>query len=121
MIPHKTYIPHNHAFFLFSLFLQPKYTVVGSFSGHYFLPSSLPCIIIFQFLYHELKQNVFQYISNIMLIFIRLLQYGILQRFLNTCYLLEETEPMFVMHNISIATYDDIIHIDYDVNIYPLQ
>ena len=32
---------------LLSLFLQPKYTAVGSFSWHYFPPSSLLCIILF--------------------------------------------------------------------------
>ena len=31
---------------------------------------------------------------------------------------LEEMEPMFVIHNISIATYDDIIQFGNDVNIY---
>ena len=29
-------------------------------------------------------------------------------------------EPMFVIHNISIATYDDIIKFGDDVNIYPV-
>ena len=33
---------------------------------------------------------------------------------------LEEMEPMFVMHNISIATDDDIIQFGDDVNIYPV-
>ena len=32
---------------LFSLFLQPKYTAVKSFSWHYFPSSSLLCIILF--------------------------------------------------------------------------
>ena len=32
-----------------------------------------------------------------------------LQQFFNTCFLLEEMEPMFVIQNISIATDDDII------------
>ena len=32
----------------------------------------------------------------------------------------EEMEPMFVIHNISIATYDDVIKFGYDVNIYPV-
>ena len=32
---------------LFSLFLQPMYTAVGSFSWHYFPSSSLLCIILF--------------------------------------------------------------------------
>ena len=33
---------------------------------------------------------------------------------------LEEMEPMFVIHNISIAKDDDIIQFGYDVNIYPV-
>ena len=33
---------------------------------------------------------------------------------------LEEMEPMFVIHNISIATDDDIIQFGDDVNIYPV-
>ena len=32
----------------------------------------------------------------------------------------EEMEPMFVIHNISIATDDDIIQFGDDVNIYPV-
>ena len=42
----------------------------------------------------------------------------ILQQFFNTCYLFEAMKPMFVIHNISIATYDDIIQLGDDVNIY---
>ena len=34
-------------FIIFGLFLQPKYTAVGSFSWHYFPSSSLLCIILF--------------------------------------------------------------------------
>ena len=43
-----------------------------------------------------------------------------LQQFFNTCYLFEEMEPMFVIHNISIATDDDVIQFGDDVNIYPV-
>ena len=43
-----------------------------------------------------------------------------LQQFFNTCYLFEEMEPMFVIHNISIAKNDDLIQFDDDVNIYPV-
>ena len=43
-----------------------------------------------------------------------------LQHFFNPCYLFEEMEPMFVIHNISIATDDDIIQFGDDVNIYPV-
>ena len=32
----------------------------------------------------------------------------------------EEMEPMYVIHNISIATYDDIIQFGDDLNIYTL-
>ena len=42
-----------------------------------------------------------------------------LQQFFNTCYLFEEMEPMFVIHNISIATDDDIIKFGNDESIYP--
>ena len=42
-----------------------------------------------------------------------------LKQFFNTCYLFEEMEPKFVIHNISIATDDDIIQFGDDVNIYP--
>ena len=38
---------------LCSLFLQPKYTAVGSFSWHYFPSSSLLCIILF-----SVSQNI---------------------------------------------------------------
>ena len=31
-----------------------------------------------------------------------------------------QMKPMLVIHNISIATADDIMHIDGDVNIYPV-
>ena len=41
-----------------------------------------------------------------------------LQQLFNTCYLFEEMEPMFVIHNISIATDDDIIQFGDNVNIY---
>ena len=42
-----------------------------------------------------------------------------LQQFFNTCYLFfKKMEPMFVIHNISIATDGDIIQFGDDVNIY---
>ena len=44
-----------------------------------------------------------------------------LQQFFNTCYIFfEEMEPLFVIHNISIATDDDIIQFGDDVNMYPV-
>ena len=44
----------------------------------------------------------------------------VLQLFVNICYLFEETNPILIIHNFSIATYDDIIHIGDDVNEYPV-
>ena len=46
MIPHKHTYPISLIFFLFSLFLKPKYTAAGLLSGQYFPPSSLHYIII---------------------------------------------------------------------------
>ena len=40
--------------------------------------------------------------------------------FLTLVIFLEEMEPMFVIHNISVATDDDIIQFGDDVNIYPV-
>ena len=40
--------------------------------------------------------------------------------FSTTAIFLEEMEPMFVIHNISMATDDDIIQFGDDVNIYPV-
>ena len=43
-----------------------------------------------------------------------------LQQFLTPAIFFEEMEPMFVIHNISIATDDDIIQFSDDENIYPV-
>ena len=43
-----------------------------------------------------------------------------LQQFLTPAIFLEETEPMFVIHNISIVTDDDIVQFGDDVSIYPV-
>ena len=43
-----------------------------------------------------------------------------LQQFSTPAIFFEEMEPMFVIHNISIATDDDIIQFGDGVNIYPV-
>ena len=53
--------------------------------------------------------------------FVTCLWHFLLQQFFNTCYLFLEMEPMFVMHNISIATDDDIIQFGNDVKIYTVN
>ena len=71
---------------LFSLFLQPKYTAVGSFSWHYFPSSSLLCIILFSTLnFNRMFFSTFQ-------IFLQIFNkkyynLAFLQQFFNTCYL----------------------------------
>ena len=43
-----------------------------------------------------------------------------LQHFFNLLLFCKEMEPMFLIHNISIATDDDIIQFGDDVNIHPV-
>ena len=43
-----------------------------------------------------------------------------LQQFSTPAIFFEEMEPVFVIHNISIATNDDVIQFGDDVNIYPV-
>ena len=106
---------------LFCLFLQPKYTAVRSFSWHYFPPSSLLCIISFSvsiliLTLTECFSVHFKYfckfsIKNIII-------WHFYSNFSTPAIFFEEMEPMFVIHNISIATDDDIIQFGDDVNKY---
>ena len=106
---------------LFSLFLQRKYTVVGPFSWHYFPSSSLLCTILFSvsiliwtlalcFLVH------FKYFCKFSIKYITIWHFY--SNFSKPAIFFEEMEPMFVIHNISIATDDDIIQFGNGVNIY---
>ena len=75
---------------LFSLFLQPKYTAVGSFSWHYFPSSSLLCIFFIFSVYTYLNFNR-MFISTFQ-IFLQVFNkeyhnLAFLQQFFNTCYL----------------------------------
>ena len=107
---------------LFSLFLQPKYTAVGSFSWHYFPSSSLLCIILFSvsILIWTLTDFFSLYFKYFCKFSIKNLQKNLafLQQFFNTCYLFWKMKPIFVIHNISIATDNDIIQFGNYVNIY---
>ena len=75
---------------LFSLFLQQKYTAVGSFSWHYFPSSSLLCSNIIFSVYPNLNFNrmffstfqIFPQIFNK-----EYYNLAFLQQFFNTCYL----------------------------------
>ena len=108
---------------LFSLFLQPKYTAVGSFSWYYFPSSSLLWIILFSVytLIRTLTECFpvhFKYFCKFSIKNITIWQFY--SNFSTPAIFFEEMEPMFVIHNISIATDDDIIQFGDDVNIYPV-
>ena len=75
---------------LFSLFLQQKYTAVGSFSWHYFPSSSLLCINIIFSVYTNFNFNrMFFSTFQIFLQIFNKEYYNLafLQQFFNTCYL----------------------------------
>ena len=81
--------------------------------------SALPCFIFR--VYTNLNFN--RMFSSAFQIFLQIFnkkyyELTFLQQLFNTCYLFEEMEPMFVIHNISIATDDDIIQFGDNVNIY---
>ena len=106
---------------LFSLFLQPKYTAVGSFSWYYIPSSSLLCIILFSVSILNLNFNRmfsvhFKYFCKFSIKNITIWHFY--SNFSTPAIIFEEKEPMFVIHNISIATDDDIIQFGNDVNIY---
>ena len=121
MIPHKTYILHIPAFVYLVCFLQPCYTAVRSFSWHYILPSSLLCIILFSVsvLIRTLTECFsvhFKYFCKFSIKNITIWHFY--SNFSTPAIFFEEMEPIFVIHNISMATDDDIIQFGNDVNIY---
>ena len=121
MRPHKTYIPHIPAFIYLVCFSAGVYCSRGIFMA-FFLSSSLFCTILFS-VYTKLNLN--RMFSSTFIIFLLTLNKKILQSDIFTAIfqhllIFEEMEPMFVIHNISIATDDDIIQFGDDVNIYPV-
>ena len=121
MIPHKTYIPHKLWFYLFSFFSSQSKLQSWYFHGLIFRPvlcsalcfsvsiliwTLIECFPV-HFKYFYLLKNpktIWHCYSN----------------FSTPAIFSEEMEPMFVIHNISIATDDDIIQFGDDVKIYPV-
>ena len=106
---------------LLSLFLQPKYTAVGSFSWHYFPSSSLLCIILFSvsiliLTLTECFSVHFKCFCKFSIKYITIWHFY--SNFSTPAIFFEEMEQLFVIHNISIATDNDIIQFGNDVNIY---
>ena len=123
MIPHKTYIPHIPAFVYLVCFLQAKYTAVGSFSWYYFPSSSLLWIILFSvstliWTLTECFPVHLKYFCKFSIKDITIWHFY--SNYSTPAIFFEEMEPMLVIHNISIATDDDIIQFGDDVNIYPV-
>ena len=105
-----------------SSFFQPKNTAVGSFSRYYFPPSSLHWIILFSvpiliWTLTECFPVQFKYFCKFSTKNITIWHF---YSNFSTPIFFEEMEPMYVIHNISIATDDDIIQFSDDVNIYPV-
>ena len=122
MIPHKTYIAHITAFFYYVGFHRRNMLESSGFHGIIFHQALYFCITtifmsILIWTHTECFHVHFKYICKFAIKYYNLTLYS----FISTPAInFEEMEPMFVIHNISIATADDIIHIDDDVNIYPV-
>ena len=97
------------------------YTAVRSFSWHNFPSSSLLCIIWFSvsiliWTLSECFSVHFKYFCKFSIKNITIWHFY--NNFTTPAIFFEDMEPMFVIHNISIATDDDIIKFGNDVNIY---
>ena len=120
MIPHKTYIPHIPAFVYLVCFSAKVYCSRIIFMALFSVQFSALCYIIFS-VYTNLNFN--RMFFSTFQIFLQILNkeyynLAFYSNFSTPAIFLEEMEPMFVIHNISIATYDDIIQFGNDVNIY---
>ena len=123
MIPHKTYIPHIPAFVYLVCFFTAKVYCSLTISIALF---SVQFSALHYFIFSVLTNSNFnRMFSSIFQIFLQIFNktyynltfYSILS---TPAIFFEEMEPMFVIHNICIATYDDIIKFGDDVNIYPV-
>ena len=124
MIPHKTNIPHIPAFVYLICFLQSTYTAVGSFTKHYFPSSSLLCITLFSvsILIWTLAECFPVYLKYFCKYSIKNITiWHFYSIFSKPAIFFEEMEPIFEIHNISIATDDDIIQFGDGVNIYTVH
>ena len=93
-------------------------------SWHYFPSSSLLCIILFSmsiliWTLTECFPVHFKYLCKFSIKNITIWHFY--SNLSTPAIFLEEMEPMFVIHNISIATDDDIIQFGDYVNIYPVH
>ena len=119
MIPRKTHIPHIPAFvykFVFKTIVYSSWIIFMALFSAQFSALHYSIFSVYTNLNFNRTFQIFLQIFN--------KEYHnrtFLQQFFNTCYLFfEEMEPMFVIYNISIATYDDITQFGDDVNIYPV-
>ena len=128
MIPHKTYIPHIPALVYLVCFYRQSLLPSDHFNGIIFPQFSALHHFIFNFYNTNLNLNRMCY--SIFQIFLLIFnkKKKILQSDIYTAsnfstpaiFFEKKMEPMLVIHNISIATDDDIIQFGDDVNIYPV-
>ena len=119
MIPHKAYIPHIPAFVYLVCFLSLCILPSDHFHGIIFRPVLCSALFHFQCLYTNLNFN--RMFNSTYQIFLRIFNKKYFYSIFSTpAIFFEEMEPMFVIHNISIATDDDVIQFGDDVNIHPV-
>ena len=120
MIPHKTYIPHIPVFvYLVCFFTAKVYCSQIIFMALFSIQFSVLHYFIFS-VYTNLNFN--RMFFSTFKIFLQIFNKNITiwqfnSNFSTPAIFFEEMEPMFVIHNISIATGDDSIHFGDDVNI----
>ena len=121
MKTNKTYITHIPAF-VYLVFLKPKNTADGSFSWHYLSSSSLLCIFfsvsILIWTSTECSPVHFKYYCTF---WIKNTIWHFYSNFRHLLSFFEKMEPMFMIHDNSIAKDYDIIQFGDDVNIYPVK
>ena len=120
MIPHKTYIPHIPAFVYLVCFTAKVYCSQIIFMALFSVEFSALLYFIFS-VYTNLNFNRmfsvhYKYFCKFSIKNITIWHFD--SNFSTPAIFFEEMEPMFVIHNISIATDDDIIQFGNGVNIY---
>ena len=122
-VSHKTYIPHIPEFVYLVCFYSQSILPSDHFHGFIFRPVLCSAFFLFSvsiliWTLTECFPVHFKYFCKFSIKNITIWHFY--SNFSTPAIFFEEMEPMFVIHNISIATDDDIIQFGDDVNIYPV-
>ena len=123
MIPHKTYIPHIPAFFVYLVVFTAKVywcriIFMALFSVQFFALLNFISSVYTNLNFKKCFTVHFKHFCKFSIANITILHFY--SNFSTPAIFFEEYEPLFVIHNISIATNVDIIQLGDDVNIYPV-